>query len=231
MVYTHVHRIAIDKSKVNNDSPMLVESNSLQKVMTGRYWVCLLCKETGKPVSKCLRKMKAGDTSNTRSHLNEVHKERLAEIQEEEKVKMMAKTRKRKGGDSVGKAPKILKQQEIFMSCGKRRAPKMSPKQQKARDELHKLEFKFINNGGHADEVISDPNFRSMIDFAINNANLLQGFQHMGHRKYIAIQCSSFQEFTDKVEGYVNEIRQWYIKKTVRIYTYVFCQLFDHTHK
>ena len=105
----------------------------------------------------------------------------------------MAKTRKCKGEDSVGKAPKKLKQQEVFVSRGKKRELKFSPKQQKARNELHKLEFKFINNGGHADEVISDPNCRSMIDFAIHNANLLQGFQHMGHHKYIAIQCSSFK--------------------------------------
>ena len=49
-----------------------------------------------------------------------------------------------------------------------------SPASQYAVDELHKLQFKFINNEGHPDKVTIDPNFHSMIDSDITHAKELK---------------------------------------------------------
>ena len=97
----------------------------------------------------------------------------------------------------------------------KKKILSLSPASQNAVDELQQLQFKFINNGGHADSVVTDPNFRNMIDFAILNAKDLKGsLTHMGRRKFVTIQCSSFNDFTSHVSSLVAKAREWYIKET-----------------
>ena len=56
-------------------------------------------------------------------------------------------------------------------------------------DDLHKPEFKFINNGGHPDEVVNDQNFRKSIDSCIAKATNLKhfNFKHMGNGKLKSI--------------------------------------------
>ena len=81
-------------------------------------------------------------------------------------------------------------------------------------DELCRLQVKCCTNGAHADSVVECPHFRAIIDFCIKNADLLKGFKHMGRRRFVTIQCASFQEFLSKVFSLVDWIRQWYIKRT-----------------
>ena len=98
----------------------------------------------------------------------------------------------------------------------KARTSSLTPPQQYAVDGLQKREFKFINNGGHPDRVVTDPNFRDMIDFAINNAkDLKNSWRHMNVRKFTAIQFSTYEEFTEKVKKLVSNVREWYIKETL----------------
>ena len=82
--------------------------------------------------------------------------------------------------------------------------------------------FKFVNNKGHARSTVQHPNFRKMIDYAIKHAKDLQGYKHMGERKYISIQCASFEELVKFVSGLVKECRQWYIQNTVRTLLHYF---------
>ena len=98
-----------------------------------------------------------------------------------------------------------------------KRKSSLSPASQYAINELHNLQFKFIINGGHHDKVIIGPNFRSMSDFAIIHAKELKGsLKPMGLRKFVSIQCSSYNEFTSTVSSLVAKVRQWYIKKLVQ---------------
>ena len=52
-------------------------------------------------------------------------------------------------------------------------------------DDLHLLEFKFTNNGGHPDEVLNDQNFRNIIDYGIEHATSLKpvNFKHISPNK------------------------------------------------
>jgi hypothetical protein len=75
--------------------------------------------------------------------------------------------------------------------------------------------FACVNNGGHADQFVMDPNFREIIDYTIKNATYLTNYKHLGVRGYVSIQCISFKAFLDFVSGLINEIRQWYIDNTV----------------
>ena len=86
-------------------------------------------------------------------------------------------------------------------------------------DDLHLLEFKFINNGGHPDEVLNDQNFRNIIDYCIKHATSLKhnNFSHMGNRKMKAIQFASFDAFIDMVAMLLKKIRKWYTVQTVSI--------------
>ena len=40
----------------------------------------MLCKDAGHPITKCLMKMKEGETTNSGKHLREKHREKLKEI-------------------------------------------------------------------------------------------------------------------------------------------------------
>jgi len=83
-------------------------------------------------------------------------------------------------------------------------APPLSAKRKKKNSSL-----------SPAGSVVTDPNFRNMIDFAILNAKDLKGsFAHMGRRKLVTIQCSSFNDFTSHVSSLVTKAREWYIKET-----------------
>ena len=68
-------------------------------------------------------------------------------------------------------------------------------------DDLYLLEFKFINNSGHPDEVLNDQNFRNIIDYCIEHVTSLKhfNFSHMSNRKMKAIQFVLFDVFIDMV--------------------------------
>jgi hypothetical protein len=87
-------------------------------------------------------------------------------------------------------------------------------KKAKAEDELHRLLSKFVNNAGLADNVVTNPHLRKAVDFAINNANDLKNYTHLGKRKHIILQCKSFDELIAKVTGHIEECRQWYFENT-----------------
>ena len=215
-VYTHIYQVEIDKSRVKGDDDLatvLADSKALAKVAAGHHMLCLLCKEDGKPLDKCLRKMTVARASNGNTHLNDKHKDALAKIEKEKRAAEQAKYKRKSNDKEVNNKSK--KQQRLSIPSGSKRAPKVSTKERAAIDKLHQLEFKFINNGGHPDEVMNDPNFRAMIEFSIENANILRSFKHMGNRKFISIQCATFQEFVDKVTTKLDEIRKWYTNKTV----------------
>lgn len=90
-------------------------------------------------------------------------------------------------------------------------------REREAQEELHNRIFTCVNNGGHADAVVTDPNFREIIDFAIKRASDLKNYEHLGLRKYVGLQCLNFKQFIDSVTDLIDECRQWFIKHTVSI--------------
>ena len=58
-------------------------------------WICLMCKEYGKAVGECIIKVPPRTTSNTHSHLNNMHGEAVAKIK-----KTTAENKKHKVSDS-----------------------------------------------------------------------------------------------------------------------------------
>jgi len=105
MVYKHVVQVSLDPTKVDVYDEIMSDSKALQKVAEGGCWLCLLCRDDGQPLNKCIRKMKAGDTSNTTKHLNDAHNAKslrhtpypppnipIAEVKEESKPGPKRKT-------------------------------------------------------------------------------------------------------------------------------------------
>ena len=73
------------------ENPELLSSSAaLRKVASGKYWVCIRCKELGKCLEKCLIKMKIGETSNAGKHLKEQHAKRIEELDLEKRKKKKA---------------------------------------------------------------------------------------------------------------------------------------------
>ena len=61
----------------------------------------------------------------------------------------------------------------------------------------------------------AQPDFRIMINHAIDNASHLKNFKHMGNRKLVSIQSASFGEFLEKVSLLVQSVREWQIENIV----------------
>ena len=106
-----------------------------------------------------------------------------------------------------------------FTSAPRPKKLKRAPTPNKeASKELRHLTFKFVSHGGHADCTAVDPRLRKLMDHCIENADLLKGHQHLGYRGYIKARDNEFGKFISKASGLVKEVRQWYIKNTVRFF-------------
>ena len=117
---------------------------------------------------------------------------------------------KEEGGQQGQEEEKATRFEFSPPSFAKKKAKKsiLSPASQYAVDGLQNLQFAFVNNGGHADSIVTDQNFGKMFDFSILNAKDLKGsWQHMSRRKFTAIQFSSYDESIDKVTSHVAKVQ------------------------
>jgi len=76
---------------------------ALEKVLSGEYMVCTLCKEQDKNLGACLRKLLIGKPSNGTTHLKDAHKERAAQL-----VKAAKEEAKAQGSVSTLVSPCIM---------------------------------------------------------------------------------------------------------------------------
>jgi len=95
----------------------------------------------------------------------------------------------------------------------------------KAQDGFYKCQVKFINNAALPDSIVDNAHFRAMIEYAIDNANLLKKSKHMGPRKFISIQFASFDGLLNKVSSLVRSVRDWQIKNIVSHYAWYIVEL------
>jgi hypothetical protein len=208
-VYNHVHKIKLKRGV--KDSPIYKASPALRNAEKDEQWVCILCKAKGKRLADCLRSIPNYQTTNTKKHIDTAHIEELKAIKLEKESRMRSKT-KRNDDD---KSEDALPQKQARLGYASTPKAKTKPQNCKAACDMMKRKIvKFMNNKALPDNTVSDPNFRDMIDFAINNAHNLGGFQHMGVRGFISIQCSNFTEFVDKVTGLISDTRDWWVKRT-----------------
>ncbi len=63
---------------------------ALTKVATGDYRICDLCKDAGKKLHDCLIKMKEGEPSNGKKHIDRHHKVDIAKIEKEREERAAA---------------------------------------------------------------------------------------------------------------------------------------------
>ena len=59
------------------------------------------------------------------------------------------------------------------------------------------------NNSNQSDAVVDRPDFRGMLQYAIDNAKHLQGYKHMGRERIATLQFDSFDELVTKVTGVI----------------------------
>ena len=76
--------------------------------------------------------------------------------------------------------------------------------------------FVFTNNSNQVDSVVDRPDFREMIQFAIDNGKYLQGYKHIGRQRIVTLQFSSFHDLLAKVKGLLASVRAWQVRNVVR---------------
>ena len=179
----------------------------MEQLVTGKRWVCVLCKELGLSVEQSLTQCAVGDVSNANKHLSK-HTDRIAELDREQVARLKGTKRKAKSYKST-----TLETSDPTFTVSKKQKRRLV---HTTSDGLDKLVFNLVNNGGHSQKTVIDDRLRQIIDYCITNANQLHGHQHMGDKKFIRIQASSFQELLDLVSNEITEIREWYITNTVR---------------
>jgi len=208
-VYTHMRQIML---KQNITSDKIKGSSFYQKLANDTnksYMACMLCKEQGKPLDECIQKCASGNTSNGSSHLRQVHGEVMAALA---KAKTESTKRKMKGNKDgkEGNAKKAKTQSGLhnFVTNGtsnhsikKKKADYLRNVAAEAYQRMHE----FVNNGGHADTVVQDPDFRAMVDYLIEHGqDLKEGkFKPMGYQKYVNIEKDKFDELINQVTSLV----------------------------
>ena len=203
--YTYFRRPTLKESDSEAEE---LTGQALKDVKAGAKYVCILCQAKNLPLRRCLFTMRVGDTSNATKHLNTSHKEEIEAIEKKEKEE---DSKKRKSNVQALEDAKKSKKQTTLMNSISVSA---GDKQKAASAELYRLQFKFFNNNGISTHAIHSPEFRNMIDFTIENARHLKNHQHMANRRYITIECATFNELVDTVKKLVDDIRSWYIDKT-----------------
>ena len=186
----------------------------------GKYMVCMICKDVlEKPLGDCLVKCRPGDTSNGTTHLNgSHHKKYLAELEkakeEETKKKMRGKNK-----EEESKKRKRDGSMDSFLSsaAASKSSTKKSEYKKRVAAETNQLIHEFVNNGAHPDTVVTDDDFRKLINHLIEHGQDLKGYyQHMGQRKYVNIEEAKFDDLIEQVSELIREIREWYVQKTGR---------------
>ena len=76
--------------------------------------------------------------------------------------------------------------------------------------------FLFTNNSNQTDSVVDRPDFREVIQFAIDNSKHLLGYKHISRERMVTLQFSSFQDLLAKVKGLLASVRAWQVRNVVR---------------
>ena len=182
------------------------DKDALEQLLTGKRWVCVLCKELGMSVEHSLTQCAVGDVSNANKHLSK-HADRIAELDREQASRLKGTKWKPKSYKST-----TLETSDPTFAVRKKQKTTLV---RTTSTGLDKLVFNFVNNGGHSYRTVTEKWLREIIDYCIKNANELNGHQHMGKQKFIKIQASTFQELLDIISSEIKEIWEWYIANTV----------------
>ena len=168
------------------------DTDALDQLLTGKRWVCVLCKVIGLSVEHSLTQCAVVNVSNANKHLSK-HTDRIAELDREQAARLKGTKRKAKSYKST-----TLGSADPTFTVRKKQKRTLV---RTTSTGLDKLVFNFVNNSGHSHKTATDKWLREIIGYCIKNANELNGHQHMGSHKFIKMQTSTLQELLNIISS------------------------------
>ena len=219
-VYEHMQLCTL-KDGVNHTDGCPAFFKKLIGLNRNKYMVCMICKdELDKPLANCLIKCSPSNTSNGTTHLNGLHGkylEKLKQAKEEETKQKMKGKKKDKGSKKRKKDTSIDSFMSPAATSSSSMATKKSEYKKRVATETNQLIHEFVNNGAHPDTVVTNGDFRALIDHLIEHGQDLKGhYKHMGQRKYVDIEEAKFSDLMEQVSELIEETRDWYAERTGR---------------
>ena len=94
--------------------------------------------------------------------------------------------------------------------------------QNRIAEENNLLMYEFINNGSRPNKVVTDPYFRALIDFLINDGKDRKGcYQHMSRSGHATTEEDKFHDLIWKITDLIDEIRKWCVDRTGKSSSFV----------